>query len=149
MKVKNTMIIIMAAILMIISPGLTAFIIMSIDATSETKGDLIEMKVTAPGVYRAQISRWIDGDSAVADIALGYDVSLLNQRLRVARVNTPERGETDFEKAKSIAVKCGDDILIRGQDKDKYGRWLVEIYCEDTGDNLNNILIEHGWIYGE
>lgn len=40
--------------------------------------------------YTIVIKRWIDGDSAIIDIDLGFDIWLKNQRLRIRNVNTPE-----------------------------------------------------------
>lgn len=147
MKPGNILLAISVLVVVFGIPAIFSYIFA--DREAKAVAGTATVKITAPGVYDARILRWIDGDSATADIKLGFGVALLDQRLRLARVDTPERGEPDYAEARAVAEKCGVDVLIRGDVKDKYGRWLVEVYCEGAGDNLNNILIERGWSYGK
>ena len=41
--------------------------------------------------YRSIIKRVVDGDTIDVDIDLGFDVWLKNQRVRLYRVDTPEK----------------------------------------------------------
>ena len=96
--------------------------------------------------YPIRISRWIDGDTAIADIYLGFDLTLHDQHIRLARVNTPEKGQDDFQAATDLSahtcpVNSIQSLAPRG--KEKYGRILAELTC--SGRNLNNALRERGW----
>jgi len=98
--------------------------------------------------YAAEVKRHVDGDTMVVDIDLGLGVWLKDQHLRLNRVDTPERGEPDYDAATRVAqtacpVETTADLVIPG--KDKYGRWLAEITCR--GVNLNDRLIQRGWKY--
>lgn len=98
------------------------------------------------GMYTAKIKRWIDGDSCILDIEVGFDIWLIDQRTRLARVDTPERGQPDFKKATKIAEDtCPDKVFITDGGRDKYGRLLVEMDC--NGVRINDKLRTHGWVY--
>jgi len=99
-----------------------------------------------PGCYTARVKRWVDGDTVVVDVDLGFDVRLVDQRMRLLGVDTPERGEPGhLEAAEFSASLCPMDmnILIRPRGKGKYGRWLVDLECNSI--NLNEQLKAKGW----
>jgi len=98
--------------------------------------------------YDATITRWIDGDSAIVDIKVGLGIWLHDQHLRLNRVDTPERGEEDYQEATKVSMRVcspGRAYPIQVLGKDKYGRWVVEMTC--VGVNLNDSLIQRGWEY--
>jgi len=96
--------------------------------------------------YEAKIIRWIDGDTAIADIDLGWDVTLKEQKLRLNRVDTPERGEPKYKEATNIVkAKCKGYVEVYNCGKGSYGRWLVEMNC--NGESINNYLLRRGWKY--
>jgi micrococcal nuclease len=113
-----------------------------------------------PFAYRFSVDRVIDGDTIEGDIDLGFSVKLDDQRLRLLRVNTPERkGATRAagDKAKAFAERWLRDhanIVIRSRkrdakhaEKDAFGRYLVEVYGDDEGGRqqcLNDALLESG-----
>ena len=60
--------------------------------------------------YRAEIIRWVDGDTVIARVDLGQDVWVLNKKgYRVARIDAPEtamrKGVTKSEKTAGLALK--------------------------------------------
>jgi micrococcal nuclease len=90
--------------------------------------------------------RCIDGDTAIFDVDLGFNVSV-RIRGRLLRVDTPNRGKPDYEVATSILENLletnKDDkgyVTIMTSTTGLYGRWLVDI----TG--VNNVL-EERWPY--
>ena len=124
----------------------------------------VGVAVTCPRVqpfaYRFSVDRVIDGDTIEGDIDLGFSVHLDDQRLRLLRVNTPERkGPTRAagDRAKAFTERwlaTHSDIVIRSRKRDKqhaerdsFGRYLVEVYGDDEGGRqecLNDALLESG-----
>ena len=113
-----------------------------------------------PFAYRFSVDRVIDGDTIEGDIDLGFSVHLDDQRLRLLRVNTPERkGATKAagDRAKAFTERwlaTHVNIVIRSRkrdpkhaEKDSFGRYLVEIYGDDEGGRqscLNDALLQSG-----
>ena len=113
-----------------------------------------------PFAYRFSVDRVIDGDTIDGDIDLGFSVHLDGQRLRLLRVNTPERKGPTLEagnKAKAFTerwLKNHANIVIRSRkrdtkraEKDSFGRYLVEVYGDDEGGRqecLNDALLDSG-----
>ena len=113
-----------------------------------------------PFAYRFSVDRVIDGDTIDGDIDLGFSVKLDDQRLRLLRVNTPERkGSTRAagDRAKAFTERWLRDhanIVIRSRkrdpkhaEKDSFGRYLVEVFGDDEGGRqecLNDALLESG-----
>ena len=113
-----------------------------------------------PFAYRFSVDRVIDGDTIEGDIDLGFSVKLDDQRLRLLRVNTPERkGATRAagDMAKAFTERWLRDhanIVVRSRkrdpkhaDKDAFGRYLVEVYGDDEAGRqecLNDALLESG-----
>ncbi len=130
------LLIFIAAVILIAFAGIT-FLVNQVEAQPVAKSD---------GMYLAKVDRWIDGDSVIVDIYLGFDVWLVDQRARLARVDTPERGQPDFKEATELARKtCPDKVYITDGGRDKYGRLLVEMDCD--GVRINDKLRERGWVY--
>ncbi len=98
--------------------------------------------------YRANIIAVYDGDTVTADIDLGFEVWLRDQRLRLLNINTPEvRGKS---KKEGIVARdalrariLGKEVIIKSDRKGKYGRWLVEIFVEE--ENINSWLLSEGY----
>lgn len=102
-------------------------------------------------VRKAKVIKWVDGDTVDLDIDLGYRVHV-HERIRLADVDTPERGRPGFDKATEVARKYapeGSTCLIRTErgKTGKYGRWIGIIYVEGMGRTLNEVLIQAGWPY--
>ena len=100
--------------------------------------------------YQAKVTKVVDGDTMHLDIDLGFFTWQRNVIVRLYGVNTPEiRGA---ERPEGLRVKdivtselLNKTITIRsfkGNDSDKYGRWLVYIFLD--GANYNQSLIDRG-----
>ncbi|RDJ30991.1 MAG: thermonuclease family protein [Crenarchaeota archaeon] len=96
-----------------------------------------ECKGTAK-CFAGTVDRIVDGDTITVD----------GKSIRFALVNTPERGESGYEEAKSyIATICpvGSTVIVDeddGQTEGSYGRMIAEIHC--NGYNLNEEIMESG-----
>jgi len=86
--------------------------------------------------YKASVDRVIDGDTVDFIVDLGFGVHI-KIRGRLAGVDTPERGHSDWhlatdtckdllERAKGSGPYEGK-IIIKTNKTGKYGRWIVEI----------------------
>jgi micrococcal nuclease len=96
--------------------------------------------------FPATIERWVDGDTAVATIDLGLDVVLTHQYLRLEGVDTPERGQPDYDRATQMSrATCPGPATLTITGKGKYGRWITTVVC--SGANLNERLRAQGWRY--
>lgn len=90
--------------------------------------------------YQAKITNVVDGDTIDANIDLGFKITS-KQRLRVARIDTPERGENGYQEAKEFVQHCvlNKEVNIKTEKISKYGYYLAEVYVE--GRNLSDMLL--------
>ena len=105
--------------------------------------------------YPAQIVKVTDGDTASFDIDLGFDVKLVNQKLRMYGYNAPEsRTKNTKEKKLGMRAKQKLNDLIQSsfsleiciepnKEKEKYGRLLGIIFADNV--NINTLLINQGY----
>jgi micrococcal nuclease len=104
--------------------------------------------------YRAQVTYVYDGDTCTVNIDLGLHAWAHDEKIRLARINTPElRGE---EREQGLLARDflreqidGKEILIETlkDSKGKYGRYLGEIWLETLPNewtNINDMLVENG-----
>jgi len=107
--------------------------------------------------YKCKIIKVIDGDSVVVDIDLGFYVTLANQHIRLAGIDTPEiRSSDPIMKQMGFIAKSrlmeklpeGSHRVIQttkfDNNEDKYGRILGIIILQD-GTNLNQWMIENNY----
>lgn len=79
--------------------------------------------------YSGMIVRWIDGDTVDMDIDLGFHITF-RQRFRVLGVDTPERGDVNYDAARQFSQErfpVGSWIEVHTEKEDKYGRYLVDL----------------------
>lgn len=79
--------------------------------------------------YSALIVRWIDGDTVDMDVDVGFHITV-RERFRVLGVDTPERGDANYEIARQFSEArhpVGQWIEIHTEKSDKYGRYLVDL----------------------
>jgi micrococcal nuclease len=105
--------------------------------------------------YKALVKSVYDGDTITVDIDLGLNVLVMGEKLRLNRINAPElKGEEreaglrsrDFLREKID----GKQLLIQTikDKKEKYGRYLAEIFLTDINGNfinVNDILVQEGF----
>lgn len=111
--------------------------------------------------YRCIIKRVVDGDTVDVDIDLGFDMWMLNQRVRVQGIDAPETRTRDLtEKAAGLESKAFvEQLLLVGSEQvlvttkydnsGKYGRILgtFKLYdlTKDRWSDLSTIMLEQGY----
>ncbi|HEX5981717.1 MAG TPA: thermonuclease family protein [Nitrososphaeraceae archaeon] len=89
----------------------------------------------------------VEFEGIVNHIVDGDTLDINDNRIRLALVNTPERGQEGYMKAKKLVQslclnKKGEVDIDDGQRRgDRYGREVGVVYCD--GINLNKELIEN------
>lgn len=102
--------------------------------------------------YQAKLTKWVDGDTLVLEIDLGFYVKRI-ERIRLARINTPEmRSDVKREiirakHARMVGKKfCPEGSPVEIQTfkmkKDLYARYVAEVSFE--GQNLSDYLLGMG-----
>lgn len=96
--------------------------------------------------YRAEVQSVYDGDTCTMNIDLGLGTWLHNEKIRLARINTPElRGD---ERPEEILARDflreridGHQVFISTlkDKKGKYGRYIADIWREDAEGNYINV----------
>lgn len=99
-------------------------------------------------VWNATVIRWIDGDSLVLSVDRGFRSTQI-EVIRLVGINTPELVGYESARAHQAKVLCeqispnGSNVIIRTyKNKDKYGRWLAEIWCGEQC--VNDALLAAG-----
>ncbi|MEW6061505.1 MAG: thermonuclease family protein [Bacteroidota bacterium] len=105
--------------------------------------------------YKAIITSVYDGDTCTADIDLGFGIWIRGEKLRLHRINAPEI--TGASKSKGLASKKFLSSCIEKKEvtletikdrKEKYGRYLAEIWIADKNGNrvnVNDLMVEKGY----
>ena len=80
--------------------------------------------------YKATVIKVVDGDTLHLNIDLGFNINYNKQIIRLARINAPE-------------LLCNKQVTIKTikDTKDKYGRYLAEVYLEDL--NINEYAVSY------
>lgn len=104
--------------------------------------------------YKILVTEVYDGDTFHGHADLGMHMWAHDQEFRLNRINTPEK--RGVEKAQGlVSLDFVDDHIVVGgyvyvrtlkDKKEKYGRWLAEVYPEGfDGYNLNDLIVESGF----
>jgi micrococcal nuclease len=104
--------------------------------------------------YKAIIIEVYDGDTCTIDIDLGLNIWNKGEKIRLNRINAPElRGD---EKTKGLESRDYLRSLILAKEvfietikdkKEKYGRYLAEVWLEDENGkfiNINDEMVKNG-----
>mgnify|MGYP005661708603 CR=1 FL=1 len=99
--------------------------------------------------YRAYVRRVYDGDTITVDVDLGFGIMFKGQKIRLIRINAPEiRGserESGLKSRDALRSLISNKWVILKTYKDKkgkYGRWLAEVFINETC--VNDWLISEG-----
>lgn len=108
-------------------------------------------------IYRCKINKVVDGDTVEIDLDLGFNMMLVNQKVRMAGIDTPEsrtsnneekvRGTLSKKKvAEKLPVGSWQKIQTMRSDSndDKFGRILGVFILED-GTSLNQWMIDNNY----
>jgi len=104
-----------------------------------------------PHIYRAEVTRVVDGDTCDVTLHLGFDI-LYKGRVRLTGIDTPESRTRDLvEKKFGLASKQyfkdwlyehDYQVLVESTEKGKFGRILGRIYDKDKTVCYNDKSIE-------
>lgn len=105
--------------------------------------------------YKAVVTSVYDGDTCTVDIDLGLHTWIKGEKLRLMRIDAPElKGKT---RSKGLVSRdylrsqiLNKEILIETikDAKEKYGRYLAEIWLENEKGkllNINDELVKNGF----
>ena len=99
--------------------------------------------------YKAKIVRWVDGDTVIADIDLGFFCTR-QERLRLARINAFElNSNTMYKIRKARAARnqaermcpVGSVVVVETSKskRDRYARYIAEVNFQ--GKNVSDELL--------
>ena len=104
--------------------------------------------------YKMTVIRVVDGDTVYGDVDLGFNVGNKKMEFRLAKINTPEIKGTTREAGLTSKQYVEDKIMgkeviivTKKDTKEKYGRYLAEVFYKDETGNyisLNEELIQKG-----
>ena len=102
--------------------------------------------------YKAEVIRWIDGDTLLVSVDLGFYVKK-EERVRLARIDAPEMSSEvayQVRLAKSARAKarkfCPKGAIVTlkttKEKRDRYARYIGEVFYQER--NLSDYLVEIG-----
>jgi micrococcal nuclease len=106
----------------------------------------------APGpcyTYTVVVHRVVDGDTLNLDLALGFDVWMQDQNIRLAHIDAPEMPSDAGKAAKAyleslIGPLPAKLVMASMKDaQDKYGRYLG-VFLTPSGVNVNEAMVAAG-----
>ena len=94
--------------------------------------------------YHATVYYVVDGDTVDVNVDLGFKV-YTKQRIRLAGINTPERGQPGYEEAKQFLTEQVLNKVVRLQTTkaSKWGYFLGDIYT--ANEHINQLMIAQGF----
>ncbi len=105
--------------------------------------------------YKAKVVSVYDGDTCTVDIDLGLHIWNKGEKIRLNRINAPEirgkekiKGIKSRDYLKSIILEREIYIETIKDKKEKYGRYLGEIWLEDEKGkfiNINDVMVKNGF----
>jgi len=96
--------------------------------------------------YKALVYNVVDGDTVDVMVDLGFKM-YSKQRIRLAGIDTPERGQEGFDKAKDRLKELvlNKDVLLNTTRASKWGYFLGEIFpIGDTVVSVNSTMLSEG-----
>ncbi len=110
--------------------------------------------------YRAIVRSVYDGDTLTVDMDLGLHTWVHGEKLRLYRINAPEltgsskvAGRASRDYLRSIVD--GKEIFIETikDQREKYGRYLAEVWLQNADEswqNINDLMVQMGHaVYAE
>lgn len=93
--------------------------------------------------YEAQVVNVVDGDTIDVVVDLGFKI-LTAQRLRLSRVDTPERGQASFDEAKQFVKTLIENkrVVVKTHKVSKWGYYLADVSID--GKDVSDSLIASG-----
>lgn len=108
-------------------------------------------------IYRCKINKVVDGDTVEIDLDLGFNMMLVNQKVRMSGIDTPEsRTSNSEEKARGMLSKkkLSEKLPVGSWQKiqtmksdsndDKFGR-ILGVFIMEDGMSLNQWMIDNNY----
>jgi micrococcal nuclease len=108
-------------------------------------------------IYRCKINKVVDGDTVEIDLDLGFNMMLVNQKVRMSGIDTPEsRTSNNEEKARGMLSKkkLAEKLPVGSWQKiqtmrsdsndDKFGR-ILGVFIMEDGTSLNQWMIDNNY----
>lgn len=91
--------------------------------------------------YQGKVFNVVDGDTLDVEIDLGFKIAT-KQRIRLAHVDTPEKGQENYAEAKKLVedLTLNKNVFLRTSKPSKWGYYLAEVITE-TGQDVAQVLI--------
>jgi micrococcal nuclease len=93
--------------------------------------------------YLATVFNVVDGDTIDVNVDLGFKV-YTRQRIRLARIDTPERGQPGFAEAGDFLreLVMGKNVELKTYKVSKWGHFLGDIVLD--GEDINQRMLDEG-----
>lgn len=95
-----------------------------------------------------EVIRVVDGDTLDVVIDVGFRMTTA-QRIRLAGIDTPERGQPGWAEATELVrAWCRDRagwLRITTTKADSFGRYLGDLYAPESGQHLVDVLLAAGY----
>lgn len=93
--------------------------------------------------YQAEVYNVVDGDTVDVMVDLGFKM-YTKQRIRLAGLDTPERGQPGYTEAgdRLRALVLNKRVRLVTTRASKWGYFLGELYVDDA--NVNSIMLLEG-----
>ena len=101
--------------------------------------------------YRCRVRRVIDGDTLEVTVEVGFGVEVY-QVLRLREIDAPELSERAGVRAREFVrqeLEGCERVVIATRHKDKYGRWLADLYYHPGWRDGKRILSRGRWLNRE
>ena len=112
------------------------------------------MNPITPYHYKAIVRAAYDGDTITVDIDLGLHTWIRGEKLRLYRINAPEltgpskvAGRASRDYLRSVIIDKEIFIETIKDEREKYGRYLAEVWLQDSDgawQNINDMLVQAG-----
>ena len=101
-------------------------------------------------IYTAKITNVVDGDTVDMIVDLGFN-TYVKERFRLARIDTAEiNSKIEDERVLAQDAKSwmsnflNKEVIFKSVKKDKYGRYLAELFLPNEDTSLNQQLLNLG-----
>jgi len=92
--------------------------------------------------------RVVDGDTVELELDAGFRLTY-KDLFRLARINAPEPNQVGGPEASKRLTEllAGGIFKVETKRRDKYGRWVIEIYIPTSGGTLNvsDVMLNEGF----
>ena len=111
----------------------------------------VELVDEEADTYLARVQRVVDGDTLAVTVDLGFGVEV-DESLRLRGIDAPELSRQAGVRAREFvceALEASERVVIATRHRDKYGRWLADLYYHPNWRDGKRILKRGRLLNGE